>query len=171
MNTSLIDIMTLISIIIGGIFALIQWIKSNKYKRAEFINTLVTTLRNDSEISSIVYMFDYNSKWYSREFHYTENKIEHAVDKTLAYFSYICYLRNNKIISKKDFIFFEYEIKRIATNYSVQAYFYNLFHFAEKNNCEPTFKYLFDYCYTNKLFTGCKDIKSISNSFPKYLNF
>ena len=165
------DILLFLPGIIGGIFALVQWVKSNTYKRAEFINSLVTTLRNDEEISSIIYMFDYDSEWYTREFHYQRNKLEHDVDKTLAYFSYICYLRKNKIISKKDFIFFEYEIKRIAANYSVQAYFYNLFHFSKKNNCEFTFKYLFDYCYKNKLFTKCIDIKSISNNFPRYLNF
>lgn len=127
------DILLFLPGIIGGIFALVQWVKSNTYKRAEFINSLVTTLRNDEEISSIIYMFDYDSEWYTREFHYQRNKLEHDVDKTL-------------------------------------AYFYNLFHFSKKNNCEFSFKYLFDYCYKNKLFTKCIDIKSISNNFPRYLN-
>lgn len=166
-----IGILTLGSVIVGGIFGLIQWNKSNKYKRAEFVNSLVTTIRNDKELSDAVYMFDYNQTWYDSSFHNGENDLERIVDKTLSYFSYICYLRNNKILSKNDFGFFEYEIKRIAKNHSVQVYLYNLYHFAQKNNCELSFKYLFDYCYANKLFVGCDDIKTISDSFPKYLNF
>lgn len=164
-------ILTLLTVIAGGIFGLMQWNKSNKYRRAEFIDSLVTTIRNDEELSTVVYMFDYDHKWYTQSFHNKEKELERVVDKTLSYFSYICYLKNNKILSKKDFNFFEYEIKRIAANRSVQAYLYNLYHFAKKNDCEHSFKYLFDYCYTNKLFIGCEDIKSITDSFPKYLNF
>jgi len=115
-------ILTLLTVIAGGIFGLMQWNKSNKYRRAEFIDSLVTTIRNDEELSTAVYMFDYDHKWYTQSFHNNEKELERVLDKTLSYFSYICYLKNNKILSKKDFSFFEYEIKRIAANRSVQAY-------------------------------------------------
>ena len=36
------DILLYLPVIIGGVFALVQWVKSNTYKRAEFINSLVT---------------------------------------------------------------------------------------------------------------------------------
>ena len=59
-------------------------------KSAEFINELVEKIRGDEEISKTVYLFDYNPEWYTEEFHDGDNNLEHEVDKTLSFFSYIC---------------------------------------------------------------------------------
>lgn len=162
----------LVLTVVGGIFALIQWRCGNKIKRAEFINGLIEEVRSDKEISKTIYLFDYDANWYSSQFHNGKNGLEHEVDKTLSFFSYICYLRNNNLISKRDFEFFDYEIRRIADNYSVQAYLYNLYHFSENRNTKMSFCYLFDYCYKNKLFGENKEMKnSASTYYPHYLNF
>ena len=45
-------------------------------------------------------------KWYSESFHQS-GELELKVDKTLSYFSYICYLKRQKIITDKEFDFFK----------------------------------------------------------------
>lgn len=167
-----IDFAMLIVTIIGGAFALLQWVKSNRNKRAEFISGLIEKLRGDEEIDRTIYLFDYDQFWYNENFHDGNNGLEHDVDKTLSFFSYICYLQKNRLIEKRDFEFFSYEIKRIADNYSVQSYFFNLYHFSKSRSTEMTFCYLFNYCYDNGLFGNDTEIKNPdSKEYPKYLNF
>lgn len=96
-------------------------------------------------------MFDYGEEWYSMQFH-GSGELELKVDKTLSYFSYICYLKRQKIISNKEFDFFKYEVERILMNQQVQDYFYNLFHFSNKFGTPFTFKYLFEYGKKRKMF-------------------
>ena len=97
-------------------------------------------------------MFDYDEDWYSEEFHLSGD-LERKVDKTLSYFSYICYLKSRGIITKKELYFFQYELERILRNQQVQDYFYNLYHFSNKNGVPMTFKYLFEYGEKEKLFS------------------
>ena len=168
-----IEFATLIATIIGGVFALVQWQKANKTKRAEFINSLIEKLRDDKEIAEMVYMFDYEQRWYNGSFHNSKNDLERKVDKTLSFFSYICYLHKNKLIEDEDFEFFSYMIQRIADNYSVQSYLFNLYHFSESRNTKMSCCYLFDYCFKNELFgehnLQMKDKES--KYYPCYLNF
>lgn len=96
-------------------------------------------------------MFEYNQTWYSAQFH-GSGELELKVDKTLSYFSYICYLKKRRIISNKEFDFFKYEIERILMNKQVQDYFYNLYHFSNKFGTSFTFKYLFEYGKKKKVF-------------------
>lgn len=166
------DIISAISIflvVIGGFFALFQWKKSVKIQRAGYINELIEKIRTDVDIKEIVYIFDYNHPWYSPDFH-DGGKFEIKMDKTLSYFSYICYLFESHLISKKEFKFFKYEIDRILNNKQTQNYFYNLFHFANKNNAPITFEYLFKYGKKNKKFdTDFYNPKS--EKYVHYLNF
>ena len=135
--TIILNIVSLIVVIIGGIFAFVQWRKSLKLKKAEYIKELIDKIRSDSEIRDIIYTFDYAIPWYNRNFHGSET--EKKTDKTLLYFSYICYLRDSKTIGEKEFNFFEYEIKRFMNNSDLQDYFYNIYHFSNKNNSPMSF--------------------------------
>lgn len=170
-GTDYIDITMLILTIVGGMFALIQWNEANKTRRAEFVNRLVEKMRDDEDIVKITHMFDYNFNWYNDKFQ--DSELEDKVDKTLSFFSYICYLRKNNIIGKKDFDFFNYDIQRIANNASIQAYFFNIYNFANRQNAEMSFCYLFNYCCEHKLFG--EEVNEIKNPksklYPKYLNF
>ena len=118
-------------------------------------------------------MFDYDKKWYSRQFH-ESGELELKVDKTLSYFSYICYLKRQKIISNKEFDFFKYEIERILMNQQVQDYFYNLYHFSNELGTPFTFKYLFEYGKKRKMFDDNFYDKNAYEKDDKYhhnLNF
>ena len=83
-------------VILGGIFGYYQWRKNVLLKRAGYINDLTEKIRTDSDIKDVIYMFDYGEEWYSAKFH-GSGELELKVDKTLSYFSYICYLKKQKI--------------------------------------------------------------------------
>lgn len=141
-----------VSAIIGGLFVFYQWQHNNRLKKADYINELTEKIRTDEMIKETIYMFDYDEDWYSEEFHLSGD-LERKVDKTLSYFSYICYLKSRGVITKKELYFFQYELERILRNQQVQDYFYNLYHFSNKNGVPMTFKYLFEYGEKEKLFS------------------
>ena len=100
------DILSAVSIFVllfGGFFSLIQWKKRQLLKRGEYINELTEKIRADNDIREIVYLFDYNDKrWYTNLFHGC-GEFEIKVDKTLSYFSYICYLKKKRLITSDEF--------------------------------------------------------------------
>jgi len=166
------DVLTAFSLILaalGAIFGFCQWTKSVKIKRAEYINELTEKIRTDDDIKEIVYILDYNHIWYTPTFHDC-GELERKIDKTLSYFSYICYLYQSHLITKNEFQFFKYEIERILMNTQIQNYFYNLYHFADKFNVPITFKYLFEYGKKNKMFDS-EFYNSNSKEYSHYLNF
>ena len=67
------------------------------------------------------------------------------MDKTLSYFSYICYLKKYRIISGSEFKFFQYEIASILDNEQVVDYLYNIYHYSIGGNIPITFYYLLEY--------------------------
>ena len=88
------DILSSITIVvncIGGIGALFQWNRTNKINRASYINELTDKIRSDDDIRETLYKLEYDENWYIQNFH-DSGKLELQLDKTLSYFSYICYL-------------------------------------------------------------------------------
>lgn len=166
------DICSMLLVIVGGGFAYYQWKRSVALKRAEFINELTEKIRTDEYIRDVLYLFDYDEYWYSIDFH-DSGVLELKVDKTLSYFSYICYLKKQRLISNKEFRFFEYEVDRILENEQVQDYFYNLYHFCDKKT-SITFQYLFEYGEKHKMFDDAfyrKDSYKNNKKYHRYLNF
>ena len=164
------DIVSLISILIalisGGI-AFCKWRKDAKLKRAEYMEKLIKEIRKGDKMQ--FYLFEYNKVWYDENFH-KGGTIEQNVDYTLSYLSFLCYLYEQKIISKKEFKFFEYELKRILTNKQLQNYIYNVYHFSKAQDKPMMFPYLFEYAkkngYINNEFWNEK-----SDEYKHYLNF
>jgi hypothetical protein len=119
--------------VIGGIFALLQWKKNCSLKKAEFVNNFIKNIRDDEDIIVTLKFLDESDSWYSIKFHDSddenEQKFEQRMDKTLSYFSYICYLRKKKIIKDKEFNFFNWHLKLILMNPGIQDYFYHLYHY------------------------------------------
>ena len=87
------DIISIVSIVlamIGAAFGFYQWKKSIRIKRAEYIEKLTEKIRTDNDIKEMVYTLDYGLLWYTSAFH-NSGELERKMDKTLSYFSYICY--------------------------------------------------------------------------------
>lgn len=165
--SDVIDAISLFFALIGGCFALIQWNMNMKLKRAEYIKILLDEMRTNKDL--VYYKLDYAEPWYNKDFH-NSGEEERKVDYTLNFFSYICYLRNHKIISKSDFICFKYEIERILTNNDFQCYCYNLYHFSKKIQQPIPFYELFKYgkkqhCFDKEFWS------KESQRYPHHLNF
>lgn len=171
--SDIVSIISLLLVIIGGIFAYYQWRRDIALKRANYINELTEKFRTDKSVKDVVYLLDYGNHWYSQKFH-GSGKLELKMDKTLSYFSYICYLKKQKIISNKEFDFFKYEIERILENEQIQDYFFNLYHFCNQFNTPMTFKYLFEYGENENVFDEIfydKNAYKRDVKYHHYLNF
>lgn len=165
--SDIIAILSFISIIVGGIFTLNKWNVNLKLKRAEYIKALFDEIRSNPKI--VFYLFEYDSIWYDEKFH-GSMELESNIDYTLSYFSYICYLRNNNIITKSDFNYFRYELERILNNQQFKNYIYNLYHFSKRVNQPISFVDLFQYAKDNGYFD--KDFwNKNSNKYLHLLNF
>lgn len=171
--SDLVSILSFIAVVIGGVFALYQWRKTVVLKRADYIKDLTEKIRTDDDIVDVIYLLDYDDEWYNNEFH--GNKIlERKFDRTFAFFSYICYLHKQKIISNKEFVFFKYNINRILMNNQVQDYFYNLYHFSKKLEIPFSFDVLLDYAEENKILHedfSNSELYNTDSKFHNYLNF
>lgn len=179
-----IAVLSFISATIGALFAFYKWRKDIALKRADYVHALSEKLRTDAVITKCLHKFDYGSDhmfdenynpWYGQHFHDNQDDTEKDIDKTLAFLSYICYLRKQKVISKKDFHFFNYALIRALRNFEVQDYLYNLYHFSEANGTTSSFTYLIKYGISRRIFY--KDFcnsKACEKNHPvyhKYLNF
>lgn len=165
--SDIIAILSFISIIVGGIFTLNKWNVNLKLRRAEYIKALFDEIRSNPKI--VFYLFEYDSIWYDEKFHGSK-ELESNIDYTLSYFSYICYLRNNNIITKSDFNYFRYELERILNNQQFKNYIYNLYHFSKRVNQPISFVDLFQYAKDNGYFD--KDFwNKNSNKYLHLLNF
>ena len=166
-----IESLTFVAIVVGGVFALYKWNMSRKLTRAEHVKSLLVEIRTSSEI--VFNKFDYDHKWYDDNFHNNlknGGKEEQRIDYTLSLFSYICYLQNNKIINKRDFSCFKYELVRILKNEQFESYMYNLYHYSRKSNYPIPFVDLFEYAKNNNFFDKEFWDKN-SKQYPHYLNF
>ena len=115
-----------------------------------------------------LYRIDYGDTWYTRKFLENHDEEEHF-DRAFAHIDFICYLYRMGLIDKEEFQIFEYRIRRIAANRSVQDYFFNLFHFAKRNGTQISFPYLLEYLDKNKLLReGFHDKTSLN--FNRLLN-
>lgn len=165
----IISFISMVLVVIGGCFGYHQWRKSVKIKRAEYLNELTEKIRTDNDNSKMIYILDYDLMWYDDTFH-NSGEFERQMDKTLSFFTYICYLFENNLIEKREFNFFKYEINRILVNPSTIKYFYNLFHFSTTYRTPMTFKFLFEYGEKEKLYNE-EFYNPYSEDYPHYLNF
>ena len=165
-----VEIITLLSLLSGGLFALYQWKCSVKLKRSEFMNQIIEKLRFDKSLTKTMYKIDYEFGWYNDQYHNGNNDLEHEIDKLFSYFSYICYLRKTKNITNKEFDFLKYEIHRTCYSPDAQCYLWNIYHFSQKNKVSSSFCELIQYGIDEELFDESFTNKK-SSKYKKFLNF
>lgn len=137
---------------LGGMFALVQWKKSNDYKRAELVNELINIIRDNKTNSAVLDMIEwaelvYDSKFKTKNTRGIEgcdssDQLTVMVDGVMAHFNYICYLKRLHIFKRKDMAVFDYEIKRLFDNNQVCNYLYSLFLWATSRGVMCSFKHL-----------------------------
>lgn len=162
-------IISSIAVIISAIVAFVQWKKTKKFHRIEYIQNLRSKMYDDKDIAEVLYMFDYDLPWYSADFHNTKHpQIE--VDKTLSFLEYACYLLNKKLIEKEDMFQIKYDIDRAIGNFQVQDYLYNLYHWTKRSRTQISFPNFLQYGQDNGFIS--KDFEETDNSkYHKYLNY
>lgn len=152
------SLITLATVIIGGFFALHKWKESIVSKRLDTIKVLIEKIRNDSDISTIMDIIDWNEDViYDGKFTVIKNSSRKSlegiddstlfrmIDKTLAHFSFICYLKKKKSLKKSDMRIFDYQMRRLFDNRNICNYLYSLHHWSKKLNVSMSFKYLAEY--------------------------
>ena len=167
---NLFSLLSVISLAVGGTLTLIQWNKSVKLRRAEFISQIIEKLRFDKEMANIMYMIDYDENWYDGNFHGDEKR-EFSIDKLLSYLSYICYLIDVKHITKKETSILEYELIRACRSYQVQSYLFNLYHWSKRQNSLCSFHYLINYGLNEGIIDKVVFENKNSGKYPRNLNF
>lgn len=175
----LISVLTFFTVLIGGCFGLYQWKKGNTYKKGEIMQELINKVRDD-EIATIMGLIDWNDGFiYNGKFIVTNSTnrscliglsnddLFDKIDKTLSCFSYICYLYSQKLLTKKEMRFFEYELRRLCDNEHICNYLFSLFHWSKSLNVDMSFSYLIDYCCKEKILD--RTFKNPKSS--KYVRF
>lgn len=158
---------SLIFALIGGVFVYIQWKKSLKIKRADFIYRLLEKIRFDEDLQHAMYIVDYVPNWYGKDFH--GGDLEHSIDRLFCCLDYICYLKKTRNIFCTEFNAFRYDVHRVCVSKSAAAYLWNLYHFSQKNNTDCQFINLINYGIKEKILP--KDFKSNKSRYEKYLNW
>lgn len=176
-NQEILELLTLIATIFIGVvgfgFTFYQIHRSNQVKQAEFISTLLDHIRFNERVMNAVYIIDYNSNWYNEKFH-GSGEMEKNIDAFFSVIDYVCYLFNRKLLSKKDFLIFKYEVLRICNNYQCQCYLWNLYHWAKRNHTKCSFNNLIEFLksqFTAEEIDKFESDVELKKSYKKYLNF
>ena len=138
-------------------------------KRAEIVHGLIETIRDNEDIATVMDIIDWNEAFsYDGKFHLrksdskelqdkSDDDLFYMIDKTLSHFSYVCYLRNQKVLKRKDMRSFEYCLKRIFDNYHIGNYLFSLYHWSKHLGTTMSFIFLIEYAlkkgYLSESFT------------------
>lgn len=114
-------VLTALTAVISVPIILVQYAKSKKQKRAEFILQLHHMFINDKDMMEMFYKIEYGDFKYDAKMHMSLE--EQKLDKLLGHFNNICRLYEMNVIEDKDFEIFRYEISRVAQNKEVRKYF------------------------------------------------
>ena len=165
------SLISIILIIVGGFFALKKWNLELKTKRAEFLEQINLNIRSDDKLAEITYLIEYDFSWYNENFHGNKTGLEFSVDRFLAYFDYICYLKKLGNFTKKEMMIFQYRIIRIFNSPCVRNYLWNIYHFSKKSKTCCSFTNLINYGIKNRLIDKFEFEDSNNGQYIKYLNF
>lgn len=145
-----IDVCTLVSVIVAGVWSIIEWHETGKTRRAEMLSRLLELMRTE-DMREFFYRVEYGDAWYNEDFH--GSAFEKSADSALSIICDLCYLKEQGLIGKKEAEFFLYELDRILTDTQTIDYLYNLHHFAAIQGNKSSFFHLEVYAKQNGYIT------------------
>lgn len=97
-------------------------------QRATFLKDLYMQLRTDPAVAEAFYKIEYGEFNYAPDFHGSD--LEPMIDRLLTLIDLVCEMRAQRIMTKREMSFFEYQFGRVAQDTNVQAYlsFLNTFY-------------------------------------------
>jgi hypothetical protein len=165
-NENAFSLITIFLAIIGGGFAYLQYRRSVKLQRAEFVNMIVDKLRFNEKLVLVKRMVE-STPWYNEEFHHGA-EWESEIDAFFAYLSYICYLIQENIISKNEAKALEYTLSSTISRPQTQEYLWNLYWWSQRHKVNCSFQCLIDYGLSNNFISKDK-FNEDSEAFRKYI--
>jgi len=141
-DNSYLSALSIIMVAFGGLYAVYQWSKTIKIRRAEFIKQVIAKFWFDKDMANTVYKLENIS-----------SDFEYEVDKLFYYLSFICYLRQTKNINEKEFCMLRYVVIIVCQSDHTQHYLWDFYHFSTRKDIKKPFDYLIEF--------GIK-----SNNFP-----
>ncbi len=130
-NTALLFVTTL------GVLAAFWQIRAGaRAQRATFLKDLYMQLRTDSEVARAFYLIEYGEFVCDAKFHGSE--LEPKIDRLLTLIDLVCELRAQRVITKREMRFFDYQLSRAARNPEVQNYLRFLNYFYARNGLNRT---------------------------------
>ena len=135
------DVVTLFGALIGGLFALWQWRRACRVSRAEHLNAVLG--RYDTQkmtnlfyrfVNDVAYGGDGSEEFYLGHLRFkkvregTENELdmERDIDSMLSLFTQICHEHECAAISRGEFAFFCYQIRRTLAHGQIKQYLFDL---------------------------------------------
>lgn len=161
------DLISFLMTVVGGVFALYQWRLSVKNGQAEYVDKLLERFQSDDEIRDFISKNDYEEDWYNKEFHNfdSDRNIAIKADKTLFFLDYLCHIKQEKILHKKEFAVFEYNLYAVIQNINTQSYFADLYQYSLVENRKFPFIHVLEYGIKNKIIPR----EIIDNNYIKYM--
>ena len=162
-----IETLTFFATIGGGIFALYQWRLSVKNGQAEYVDKILERFQSDDEIRDFISKNDYEEDWYKKEFHEPESDecIAAKADKTIFFLDYLCHINQEKILHKKEFAVFEYNLYAVIQNINTRSYFADLYQYSLVENRKFPFTHVLKYAIDNNIIP--KEV--MDNDYYKYI--
>lgn len=115
-----------------GVFAATGQLRvTAKTQRAVFLKDLYWRMRSDPDVQAAYYMIEYDQFRYDDKFHGSED--EPKVDRLLTLFDLVCELYWQGALTRRDMMFFTYQLRRVYNNSGVQNYLSFLERFYQAN--------------------------------------
>ena len=128
-DASWVEIATFCTILIGGVFALWQWLRTCRVSRAEHLNAILERYESNGKtdlfyslVNNVAYGGDYAEEFYCGRLRFKTAEIEKEIDSTLLLFSQICYERDRGTIKKEEYAFFDFQIRRTLAHKQFKQY-------------------------------------------------
>ncbi|MDR0958698.1 MAG: hypothetical protein LBM16_05750 [Clostridiales bacterium] len=106
----ILTVISLVSIAVGGLFALLQYKTNSRLKRAEHLGAILKDIRENSQSFDAMYLIEreeYKSilsdyqEWFTKDF-FGGSETERIIDKLLYDLSYITYMLNAKLLTSEE---------------------------------------------------------------------
>lgn len=127
---SWVDIVTCVAMLVGGIYAWIQWRKSRVISRNIFLQGLLKDIGDYEDVwRALTAKYGGESK---DRFDF-EDQVK--VDTLLRHYSQVCFMKASGAISSQEFVFFAFRIRQILSNEIIARYLSELALLPEVSNC------------------------------------
>lgn len=142
----IISCVSLVFLAVGGVATWLQWKKDSTTRRIDYIKEISDDISHRDRICEGFYILDDKSHlWFEDVVSGKNECLVKQIDATLMHFSYICYLRKVRAISKAEFFCFCFYIDTIISNNQVLDYFYREYHKHNQDKNLIPFRFLFLY--------------------------